>query len=167
MGGGQSEMVTIGNTDMVTKPMEDEENDTENKNDDLYSTNASAAPIAFSANEEVELVNGDDDADSDEGGAAAAVTYVDREDDEKEDANESDDELLTDERYTAVRMFFENEVLVIRSVRIKYFKLCIQNGIDSLEALKAVNKDRLVDIGIDPLDVGTMLIKAKMIKLNR
>merc|ERR1712129_478331 len=103
----------------------------------------------------------------DEGDAAVAVTYVDREDDEKEDANESDDELLTDERYTAVRMFFENEVLVIRSVRIKYFKMCIENGIDSLEAFKAVNKDRLVDIGIDPLDVGTMLIKAKMIKLNR
>merc|ERR1712129_478822 len=102
----------------------------------------------------------------DEGDAAVAVTYIDREDDEKEDANESDDELLNDERYTAVRMFFENEVLVIRSVRIKYFKLCIENGIDSLEALKAVNKDRLVDIGIDPLDCGTILIKIKMIKLK-
>merc|ERR1712048_1027489 len=94
-------------------------------------------------------------------------TYVDEDEDAEEKANESDDELWNDEQYSKLRLFFERELLVVRSLRIQYFKMCVQHGIDTLEKLKGVSRQQLMDIGIDLLDVGTMMIKIRMIKLEK
>merc|ERR1712130_458224 len=121
------------------------------------------APIAFGNGTTVGLAKSDgvdDDAEGDHQPGTTS-TYVDEEEDVQEEkkANESDDELWNDEQYAKVKLFFERELLVVRSLRIQYFKLCVQNGFDTLEKLKGVSRQQLMDIGVDLLDVGTMMIK--------
>lgn len=183
MGNGTNEMETAPSTSpgMTTKPSANEqvltelwkEGDGKEKDDDNLLDNDGIAPVAFvngmeAAVEEkdevqVDIVYGDSNGQTpnEEADGVHADTVTTGQDED----HDEDDDLLSDERYAKVLMFFQNEVLVTPTLRKIYFKMCIKNGIDSLEALKAVSKDELIDIGIDPLDVGTILIKCKMMKL--
>merc|ERR1712048_31033 len=172
--GGNDAMPNLTSPAMTTNPSENEqvlqtiwknendEVDDDHKNNDLYETDA---PVAFANGMDLEPNEANTEGNNAPG---TTSTYVDEQDDvQEEEEIESDEELMNDERYAKVKSFFENEVLVVHSLRKRYFKLCIRNGYDTLEKLKGASRLDLMDIGIDRLDVGTMMIKIRMIKLEK
>ena len=91
------------------------------------------------------------------------ISTSDYEFEETKDNADEEDPFPNDERYKAVKDFFEKEILLFS--KWQYFKLCVENGIDTMKKLKDIKKEKLIKIGIDSDDADTMVIKTKMIHL--